>query len=140
MNALITVILTFYLIYSSYTDLKRYTISTPVSVITGILIVILQISSNVHAFDILLSIVPGIFLLFIAFVTGQSIGYGDGIVFLIVGTGMGFKQTLLLLFLAFILSALFSLYLITRHKSGKYTLPFVPFILSSYVLNFFLNI
>lgn len=140
MNSFLIVILTVYLIYNSYTDIKNHTVPFLMSALFGITALIIQIGCGMDISQILLSFLPGIFVLFIACITRQSIGYGDGIILLVAGIVLGCNQTLLLLLFALVLSAFVSLYLITRHKSGKYTLPFVPFILCSYILMFFTDI
>lgn len=137
---IITIILSGYLIYSSYRDIKTYTVSIHVSATVVIIIFAVNLIYGSNSMlSILLSTVPGLFLFIMAYITRQSIGYGDCLVFMVVGLGMGFKAVLMVLLISFILSSLFSLYLIARHKSGKTAIPFVPFILCSYMLTMFIN-
>ena len=65
-------------------------------------------------------------------ITHQSIGYGDGIVFIVSGIALGKDYILLLVLGAFIFSSVYSLFLLAKRKSGKTTIPFVPFIFMSY--------
>lgn len=57
--------------------------------------------------DLILGCLPGIALMIVSYVTGQ-IGIGDGLYFIIVGTALGLKRTLMLMLLALFLNALVS--------------------------------
>lgn len=75
-------------------------------------------------------LLPGFMLLLIGFLTRQSIGYGDGMVVLIMGMLLGVHQCLIILFIGVILSSLVSIFILILKKGNYRTkLPFVPFLL-----------
>lgn len=77
----------------------------------------------------------GIAFLGISKVTGEAFGYGDSIVIIILGISLGLWNLLALLMLSFLLAAGCSTVLLALfHFQRKTTLPFIPFLVSSYVL------
>lgn len=83
-------------------------------------------------------IVPGLFvgviMLLISFLSGEAIGYGDGMVVLVTGVLCGIRLTLLTLLIAFFVMAVFAICLIIR-KGFYYRekIPFVPCILVGFL-------
>lgn len=76
----------------------------------------------------------GILLLGIAFLTKEKIGYGDGLSVLITGWFCGGKSNLLLFASALFISTVYALCLIARKKGGSSSIPFLPFLLTAYLL------
>ena len=77
----------------------------------------------------------GVCLLGIAKVTGESLGYGDGLLFLVTGIYIGGWDNCSLLMTSLILVFVFAIIqILVRKKSAKSEIPFVPFVLSAYVL------
>lgn len=78
--------------------------------------------------EILLDMIPGAIMLFVAMLSGQKIGYGDGLLLLFVGTVTGYPTTIVSLLISMILSAFLSGVLLIMKKVDKETeIPFVPF-------------
>lgn len=76
----------------------------------------------------------GILVLIAAKITEEAIGYGDGVVILIVGIYAGLRMTLYALFLAFIIMMLCSMVILSgKGFRTNMRLPFVPCILFGYV-------
>lgn len=131
----INIILTIYLLICTRSDIKTYTVSFRFSAIVALILIIIRIISNMSDLpDILLSLLPGIILLAIGLITRQSVGYGDGIIFMTTGAGIGSGYIVLLVFISFVLSSFYALFLISKKQSGKTAIPFVPFILSGFIL------
>ena len=66
-------------------------------------------------------------------VTGESFGYGDSILIMIMGGFLGFWDILSLLTAAFLLAAVFSVIMLVRKKFNRKTaFPFVPFLMIAY--------
>lgn len=83
--------------------------------------------SELHT--LLYSLIPGIILLILGFLTRESIGYGDGLAVLVLGILLGIRRCVAAVFAGFILSAIVALILLTFRKvSGKSRLPFIPFL------------
>ena len=84
---------------------------------------------------ILFSMIIGVTLLVAAKISNQRIGYGDGIIFLILGLWIGFWDGISLLFFSLILSSIISVYLIiVRRKGRDYRIPFIPFVTAAYII------
>lgn len=75
-----------------------------------------------------LSLIPGALMLLVARITGQGLGYGDGLLALCAAPALGLYKTALGLILAVFLSGILSLVLLVMKKAkGKTRLPFIPF-------------
>lgn len=73
---------------------------------------------------------PGIVLLILAKATREAVGYGDGILSVIIGMSMGFWQNIGILstaLLAIFCTAVY--YSVSRRKAEKKRIAFVPFLL-----------
>ena len=83
---------------------------------------------SIFTAQILLSLLPGLFFLFVSWCTKEKVGYGDGILLLIIGLTVGFYQCLAGLCISLFLSAFFGELLLFLHKAKKNSrIPFVPF-------------
>lgn len=70
-----------------------------------------------------------------SYATGESIGYGDCLVFVCAGAFLGFSRNLRLLFGSFIAAAAAGLvYALIKHKGMKVRIPFIPCILAAFVI------
>ncbi|WMC94342.1 prepilin peptidase [Kineothrix sp. MB12-C1] len=80
-----------------------------------------------HVF--LYSLIPGATMLGLSLCTGESIGYGDGFVVLVLGIFLGFSKCALAVLLGLLFSAILGLGLLVLQKvNGKSQMPFIPFI------------
>ena len=91
--------------------------------------VILSIYGNsFDASDILMSLMPGAFLLLIAYVSRSSMGYGDGLLLLAAGPALGSNVTVMGMIAAVFACGLISgLLLVFKRVGRKARIPFVPF-------------
>ena len=86
-------------------------------------------------FTLLSSIATGIVFLVIACLTGEAIGYGDGLLFAVTGLHLGLWENLLLIMGLFLASGMLALFLfVIKRKKGKETLPLIPILLVIHVL------
>ena len=75
----------------------------------------------------------GLVFLLASRVTGESFGYGDSLLILIMGAFLGFWDVLSVLTAAFLLAAVFSVTMLIRKRfSRKTAFPFVPFLMIAY--------
>ncbi len=80
----------------------------------------------------LLALIPGIFLLILSFVTGESIGYGDGISVLILGGLAGFSNCMWVLCISLIFISMAGIILLAIKRATRKTrLPYIPFLLAA---------
>jgi len=77
----------------------------------------------------------GILVLFAAWCSKESIGYGDGWLFVLTGVFLGFIQNLTLLLGSLILAGVFAIAcLILKKKRRSDSMALGPFVLAAYVL------
>ena len=91
--------------------------------------VILSIYGNsFDASDILMSLMPGAFLLLLAYVSRSSMGYGDGLLLLAAGPALGSHITVMGMIAGVFACGLISgLLLVFKRVGRKAKIPFVPF-------------
>ena len=82
----------------------------------------------------------GIVFLLISRVSGESFGYGDSILILIIGIFLGFWNLMYLLLGAFSMAAVFSAVMMIKHRfNRKSSFPFVPFLAAAYLGGMFIR-
>ena len=95
-----------------------------------------------HSFDMVLTlggVTVGLVFILVSKITKEGIGYGDSLLILALGIYLGFWKAMVLIMVAFFLSALFAVFVaIIRKKDRKATFPFIPFMAFSYVVMVFL--
>lgn len=75
------------------------------------------------------SMIPGIVIIIISILFANSIGMGDGLVILAIGSLLGMSRIISIIIEAFLLSGLFGLlYLIYKKGGKKDQIPFIPFV------------
>lgn len=85
--------------------------------------------------ELVLSLLPGIFLALTVIISGGKVGMGDAIVFLSLGFALPVTRVVPVMLTAMVLSALFSLgALILKKATLKSRIPFMPFVLSGFVI------
>ena len=122
-----------YLLAASAGDVRRKTVSLPLALIFGAL------AATIHFFSgdgaaWLAGCLPGLFLLGLAYVTRQSVGYGDGVALTVTGLFLGCSAAAAILTTALLLICPFSLILLIWKRDRKRTLPFVPFLAAAYLI------
>ncbi|MGN0415289.1 MAG: hypothetical protein ACI4FX_07345 [Agathobacter sp.] len=82
---------------------------------------------------VILRFLPGSITLLLAWLTKESIGYGDALVLLCMGCFLPTVQILNLCMCALTMSGIWALFLLlVRKKNRKTQIPFVPFLLAAY--------
>lgn len=85
-----------------------------------------------------LALLPGCFFLLISLVSGEKVGYGDGLLLAVIGLFTGFYRCLLVLCISLLLLSITALALLTLHKVHRNSrLPFVPFLAAGMGVGFF---
>lgn len=84
--------------------------------------------------DFLTGILIGTTALFLAWITREAIGYGDGVVLIALGILLGGSWCFTVVLTAVVASGLWALGLIVLfRKNRKYEIPFVPFLLGGLI-------
>lgn len=80
-------------------------------------------------------ILPGLFFLAAARITGEQIGYGDGAAVLILGLFLGGSGCIAVVSSALLLLCPAALFQVVFKKAGrKATMPFLPYLLGGYII------
>lgn len=83
----------------------------------------------------------GILFMIISRATGESLGYGDSILIIIMGTFIGLWNLLVLLMSAFSMAAVFSAVMLLMNRfNRKSSFPFIPFLTAAYMGGMFIVI
>ena len=132
-----TIILFIFLMLCSFWDWKTRMIPVWICASTAIIIGLYQLLvKEVSLEKILVGLIVGLFLLMIGKITRGQIGSGDGIVFLVIGIGIGVKESIFLLFESLCVLFFFCLIgLLTGKIKMKEKLPFIPFVFIAYVIH-----
>lgn len=138
---LIFLILLFYL---SVVDVIRRKVPAAICLLMGIAILVwLYIGQALKWTDSLTGACIGIVLIAAAGITGQAVGTGDGLVFLLSGLLLGFWGNMQLLVISLFIELLFIVAweLVRKVRGGRVSIsetmkkrvPFLPFIFISYI-------
>lgn len=111
-------------------DMKKKEIPVFMLMAAGVLSVLYMIViRDADGGNIAYSLLPGAVLLALSLCTRESIGYGDGLIVLIMGMWLGPLMCTAAVLLGLLLSAVCALFLlILRKVQGKSRIPFVPFL------------
>lgn len=123
------------LIVLSCMDLRTRKIPWIPVVILGMVVFVYRIWSGISLAEVAAGVIPGGVLLLVSAVTEESIGYGDGLVLLVLGLFCGVAETVAVLGMALLLASVLSMVLLALKRAGRKTkLPFLPCLCSGYLL------
>lgn len=84
--------------------------------------------------QILAAMFPGMLLSLFSYISQGGIGFGDGLLVMVIGVFLGAADTIQVLLYAVFLSALWALFLFTVKKKGKeHEIPFIPFLMAAFI-------
>lgn len=134
------ILLAAFLTICSITDLIKRQIYLKVIILFFAMgVVMFFINGDLSVVEELGGVFLGIILLFLARISSERIGYGDGLMIAVSGAYTGLFMNIRLLMWALFLSAAVSAILLIIKKADRHTqLPFAPFVLVSYALMTFL--
>ncbi len=114
-------------------DIRRKELPLPLlGICAGVGLVLCPVTGDLSLAGLLGGVCVGGVLLLGALVSRESIGIGDGLLFVVTGIYLGLWKNLVLLFLAVAACAVVGLVLVlTKKCTRKQSLPFAPFVLAS---------
>jgi leader peptidase (prepilin peptidase)/N-methyltransferase len=135
LNKMKTIVITIFLILSTLIDLRKKEVNISLCISVALVGLIYEIFiSKTDILSIILGILPGMFLMLTSIVTNEEIGKGDAAILSTIGIFLGLKKTILVLIYALFSTIIIGgILLLIRKKNKKYKIPFVPFILFSYI-------
>lgn len=131
----IDILVLVFLLWESIEDIKSQKISLIFVLMFGVLALAVKIFMyEVSLAEMFNDVLIGMFCLCMARITGQAIGYGDGVVLIILGIFVGIRKTVITLFIAFGLMMIVAMVMLIR-KGFRYnaTMPFIPCIFLAYL-------
>lgn len=130
-----TVVIIIFLILSTLLDLRKKEVNISLCISFALLGLIYEIFiSKAELLSVILGIIPGIFLILTSMATNEEIGKGDAAILCTIGIYLGLKKSILVLIYALFMTVIIGgILLLIRKKNKKYKIPFVPFILCSYI-------
>lgn len=136
------IITSIFLCYCSYTDIKTRLIKAlPTAIVTCIVFVIhivLSLGNTNEYLYFFLPFIPGLTMLMLSLLTKEALGYGDSALFMLCSISLGMLNGFIIIMIAFFYSALFSIFLLIKGKSGKSIIPFAPFIMAAFFTYIFI--
>ncbi len=118
-----------YLGIISITDLKRRSVSIPISGIFAVVAILLHIYKTTIWMDVLAAVSIGCGVLIVSLITKQAIGSGDGVALIVTGLYLGFYRNMQV-FLWSMIGVFVTgvvLMLVTK-KDWKSKIPYVPYL------------
>ena len=132
---IMNILLLILLLICSWMDIKRKTISGILLCVFAIIGIMLNVIFRPVSLAMLVSgMAVGAVVLVVSKLTKEQIGMGDGSLLCITGLYMGFYKNLEMFLSALFLAAVWGIVLLIIRKGGRKTeIPFVPFMMLSYV-------
>lgn len=85
------------------------------------------------------AVLPGVIFLILSFLTEKKVGYGDGLLLIILGLMEGMKAVAFTCCMGLFLQSLVAVFLVIFKKANKQTeIPFVPFLFLARIILVFL--
>ncbi len=128
------------LVILSWQDVERKKISIRLCVLSICFIIMGNLFFHLESMFFMISgMLVGGFVLIVSYITKESIGMGDGVVFIITGlTAGGINNFEILVMSLFLASFAGMYYLIFKKCNKKETMAFLPFITISYIFRSFI--
>ena len=107
----------------------------------GVVGIVICVQEERTVFEVLVSCLPGLVVIFFSWMTKEIIGYGDGIVLLVMGFYLSLSQVLSIGMFAVFIAGIVALILLTIfQKRGSYRIPFIPFLTLAYGVDYLIRI
>lgn len=123
-----------FLTLCAFFDIRTKRIPLWILLVFGSMILgITGISGTLIHQSLCLQLLPGMVFLLMSLLTGEAVGYGDGIVILLLGVSLGIRLCVSIVFVGLVLCAGVSLLILILKKGSQQTrLPFMPFLLAAW--------
>ena len=135
MEILLNLLVLCFLFWESYQDIKRQQLSLESIIIflaAGMIIRLFVLKTGM--LEIISGMALGLFCLIISKITGEAVGYGDGLVILVIGVCLGIQGAVITLCMSFVIMMVLAIFLLIEKGFGyNAALPFVPCIFVAYV-------
>ncbi|MBQ2900481.1 MAG: prepilin peptidase [Agathobacter sp.] len=122
-------------------DFKYKEIPLWFTLLGGVVGIVICVREERTVFEVLVSCLPGLVVIFFSWMTKEIIGFGDGIVLLVMGFYLSLSQVLSVGMFAVFIAGIVALILLTVfQKGGSYRIPFIPFLTLAYGIDYLIRI
>ena len=122
-------------------DFKYKEIPLWFTLLGGVVGIVICVQEERTVFEVLVSCLPGLVVIFFSWMTKEIIGYGDGIVLLVMEFYLSLSQVLSIGMFAVFIAGIVALILLTIfQKRGSYRIPFIPFLTLAYGVDYLIRI
>lgn len=127
-----------FLVYESVMDIRKKKIDVIAAAVAGIFDIIAGLAVYGHRIsNIIFGVGVGFIVIVCAWISRQRIGYGDGIIFIVLGMCMEPAEVLGILWGSMLIAGIYgTIKIMALKKSKSYALPFIPFVTVAYVVVF----
>jgi leader peptidase (prepilin peptidase)/N-methyltransferase len=134
------IVLGIWLVTQGGIDLKYKEIPLWLAIFGGVAGIVFCILEKRMPGEILLACLPGVIALVFSKLSGEVMGYGDGIVFLVMGIYLSLERLLAIGMLAFSIAGVAALVLfVIFRKNGNCRIPFLPFLSLAYGIEWWIG-
>lgn len=138
MNSIKIFVILVYIFIAAYIDIKNKYIDIYLVILGFMIAIILYLFMPYNLFELLIGIAVGIIVSIISFCTKQSVGFGDGIILIILGIVFGLSTINIFLYSIIILLVYSILMFLFIKKYKLSTIPFIPFLFIGIILEILL--
>ncbi len=126
--------------FHSIEDIKRKQITVMVTLCSAIAGLLCHMVYHNHSiYNILGGILVGGMIFLFSFLSQGKIGQGDGMILMLTGLYLGVEENLSLMFLSFLLAAVWAVIAVLfLHYGKRDKIPFVPFLFLAYLVILFI--
>ncbi len=127
------------LLLSAVTDIKHRKVNVYVIILGSLAVMLIHLFARSGLTDFVIGMIPGAVMLVAARVSGQAIGYGDGLLILFLGICFGWQGSLFILLTSLLLISVCGLVLMCFGRANRKTSwPMAPWILAATIIHILL--
>ena len=127
---------------TTFDDIRTREIRVIELVVFAIIGIILNLVNHTNSLiSVMGGVAVGVCILIISILSHEKVGRGDACIIMVTGIYLGFLNTLLLMWVSFVLAAIGGMLVLSKSdKTMEKELPFVPFLLAGYLLLYAIHI
>ena len=135
------IFLTVMLLYLSFEDIRKKTIPVIPMMAAGVVGVALHLYyGRLDIISVAAGIIPGVIAYIISILTDEKIGRGDAMLLIVTGIFLGFWDNLIIIYFALIFAAAGGVIAMAAFEKNRgHEMPFVPFLMMSFLLMMICN-
>lgn len=129
------VIVLVFLSVNTYSDIKNSKIILGSAAVFGAVgLICWLVVRDCTLAEAAVALLPGILLLAISKITGEALGYGDGICVLVMGMYIRLWSLIWILVSAMMMAAVWAgVIMVVQGKNKRHEFPFIPFLMAAYL-------